>query len=239
MHDQARKRMNATCNNSHFSFGKNSSRQPIPNLLNESVFNDNHSVASIVPSSVISAHAMGHVESFSKTAFGSSILIIIVSPVTILANILLLVTFFAFSILRGEIVLLSWNLQVIFRHFQSQYRHPSFFPSHWRSISWWHRLWSTAAWLQRRKLSLALLQYISITRLSAVYLWWVFRGRPETPSTYSFTTTLLFSSPSRYTLFCITPWERKWLQDGPSKTKPHRLLARREDTLRCSEALPV
>ena len=100
--------MNATCNNSHFSFGKNSSRQPIPNLLNESVFNDNHSVASIVPSSVISAHAMGHVENFSQTAFGSSIFIIIVSPVTILANILLLVTFFAFSILREEIVLLSW-----------------------------------------------------------------------------------------------------------------------------------
>ena len=85
--------MNATCNNSHFGFGKNSSRQPIPNLLNESVFNDNHSVASIVPSSVISAHAMGHVENFSKTAFGSSIFIIIVSPVTILANILLLVPF--------------------------------------------------------------------------------------------------------------------------------------------------
>ena len=57
MHDQARKRMNATCNNSHFSFGKNSSRQPIPNLLNESVFNDNHSVASIVQSSVISLSA--------------------------------------------------------------------------------------------------------------------------------------------------------------------------------------
>ena len=89
--------MNATCNNSHFGFGKNSSRQPIPNLLNESVFNDNHSVASIVSSSVISAHAMGHVENFSKTAFGSSIFIIIVSPATILANILLLVTFFCFQ----------------------------------------------------------------------------------------------------------------------------------------------
>ncbi|CAH3136116.1 unnamed protein product [Pocillopora meandrina] len=37
-----------------------------------------------------SMHAMGHVENFSKTAFGSSIFIIIVSPVTILANILLL-----------------------------------------------------------------------------------------------------------------------------------------------------
>ena len=40
---------------------------------------------------------MGHVENFSKTAFGSSIFIIIVSPATILANILLLVTFFCFQ----------------------------------------------------------------------------------------------------------------------------------------------
>ena len=43
------------------------------------------------------AHAMGHIENFSKTAFGSSIFIIIVSPATILANILLLVTFFCFQ----------------------------------------------------------------------------------------------------------------------------------------------
>ena len=114
------------------------------------------------------------------------------------------------SILHGQNVNLGWNLQRIFRHFQSQYRHLSFLPLHWRSISWWHRLWGTAAWLQRRKPYLALLLYTSIIRFSVVCFWWVFHRRPNTPSTYSFTDTLLFSSPSWYTLFCITPWKRKW-----------------------------
>ena len=40
-----------------------------------------------------SREVMMHVEEFSKAAFGSSIFIIIVSPTTIVANILLLVTF--------------------------------------------------------------------------------------------------------------------------------------------------
>ena len=192
---------------------------------------------------------MMHVEEFSKAAFGSSIFIIIVSPMTIVANSLLLVTFLVdplkifrnptsyFLIGLAIVDLLTALIQepIYATCFMLMYfQHPS-----WTKCKSWMKFTAyfsafpisisasiifaftltqyivVASPLRygrmiTKKKALALLLCTSIIRFSVVCLWWVFRRRPNTPSTYSFTGILLFSSPSWYTLFCITPWKRKW-----------------------------